>query len=96
MATVEELTEQILYRLSLDPRARELVARLLERLQGLVSDLPASADHHHRSPGGLFQHSLELAVILPNLGTFRFGHELEDMLVIILERKRGQVRGVHI
>jgi hypothetical protein len=77
MATVEELTEQILYRLSLDPRARELAARLLERLNRLVGDLPASADHHHREPGGLFQHSLEVAVKM--LEEFE-GH-------IIMERK---------
>lgn len=77
MATVEELTEQILYRLSLGPRARELAARLLERLRGLVGDLPASADHHHRSPGGLLQHSLEVAVKM--LEEFE-GH-------IIMERK---------
>lgn len=77
MATVEELTEQILYRLSLDPRARELAARLMERFRGLIGDLPASADHHHRSPGGLYQHSLEVAVKM--LEEFE-GH-------IIMERK---------
>jgi hypothetical protein len=77
MATVEELTEQILYRLSLDPRARELAARVLERLRGLVGDLPASADHHHRTAGGLFQQSLAVAVKM--LEEFE-GH-------IIMERK---------
>jgi hypothetical protein len=77
MATVEELTEQILYRLSLDPRARELAARVLERYRRLVGDLPASPDHHHRAPGGLFQHSLEVAVKM--LEEFE-GH-------IIMERK---------
>ncbi len=77
IATVEELTEQILYRLSLDPRARELAVRLLERLRGLIGDLPASADHHHRSPGGLYQHSLEVSAKM--LKEFE-GH-------IIMERK---------
>jgi hypothetical protein len=77
IATVEELTEQILYRLSLDPRAGELAVRLLERLRGPVGDLPASADHHHRSPGGLYQHSLEVSVKM--LEEFE-GH-------IIMERK---------
>ncbi len=62
MASVEEMTEKILYRLSLDPRARELAARVLERCRRLIGDLPASADHHRREPGGLFQHPLEVAV----------------------------------
>jgi hypothetical protein len=77
METVEELTEQVLYRLSLDPRARELAVRLLERLHRVIGDLPASADHQHRAPGGLFQHSLEVAVKM--LEEFE-GH-------IIMERK---------
>ena len=62
MASVEEMTE-ILYRLSLDPRGRELAARVLERCRRLMGDLPARADHHCREPGGLYQHSLEVAAI---------------------------------
>ena len=62
MAIVEKLEEQILYRLSLDPRARELARDLLERFRALVGDLPASEDHHHRHSGGLYQHSLEVGL----------------------------------
>jgi hypothetical protein len=58
----EELTSRILYRLSLDRRARELAARLLGRFLNLVGDLPASASHHHHEAGGLYQHSLEVAL----------------------------------
>lgn len=60
--TVEELTERILYRLSLDPQARALTGRILERFRRLVGPLPASADHHHQEVGGLYQHSLEVAL----------------------------------
>jgi hypothetical protein len=57
------VTGKILYRLSLDPQARELAARVLERCRRLIGDLPASADHDHREPSGFYQHSLELAAI---------------------------------
>jgi hypothetical protein len=63
MAAVEEMTEKILYRLSLDPRARELAARVLERCRRLIGELPASADYYHDEPGSLYQHSLEVAAI---------------------------------
>ena len=63
MASVEDMTEKILYRLSLGPRARELTAKVLERCQRLIGDLPASADHHHWERGGLYHHSLEVAAI---------------------------------
>lgn len=62
MLTVDELTERILYRLSLEARARELATRVLARLGKLIGDLPASADYHRRDRGGLHQHSLEVAL----------------------------------
>ena len=34
----------------------------MAKLRDLVSDLPASADHHHSSRFGLLQHSLEVAL----------------------------------
>jgi len=39
-----------------------LAAGVVSRLRALVGDLPASADHHHHEPGGLFRHSLEVAL----------------------------------
>jgi hypothetical protein len=39
------LRSGFLYRLSLDPKARALAERLLERFRCLVGNLPASADH---------------------------------------------------
>lgn len=62
MPEVQEITERILYRLSLDPRARVLSDRLLGRFRCLVGNLPASADHHHSEPGGLYNHSVEVAL----------------------------------
>jgi DNA relaxase TraI-like protein len=59
---VQEITERILYRLSLDAKARALAVSLLERFRRVVGDLPASADHHHSEPGGLLAHSLEVAL----------------------------------
>jgi len=38
-----QLAERALYRLSLDPQARALAERLLERFRGMVGSLPASA-----------------------------------------------------
>ncbi|HEX5483788.1 MAG TPA: TraI domain-containing protein [Terriglobia bacterium] len=58
----DELTSRILYRLSLDPRARDLAAKLLGRFLNLVGDLPASAGHHHHEAGGLYQHSLDVGL----------------------------------
>jgi len=40
-----QLAERALYRLSLDPQARTLAERLLERFRGMVGNLPASAEH---------------------------------------------------
>lgn len=54
--------EQILYRLSLDFASHELAEALLARFRNLVGDLPASESHHHSGPGGLYQHSLEVAL----------------------------------
>jgi hypothetical protein len=56
MASVEEVTGKILYRLSLDPRARELAARVLERCRRLNPHTvpPTHPFTHHsglRSPG---------------------------------------------
>jgi 23S rRNA maturation-related 3'-5' exoribonuclease YhaM len=59
---VEQLTERILYRLSLDMRVRALAERLLHRFAETVGDLPASEQHHHSESGGLYRHSLEVAL----------------------------------
>jgi hypothetical protein len=53
---------KILDLLSSDPRVQGLAAGVVTRLRALVGDLPASADHHHHEPGGLFRHSLEVAL----------------------------------
>ena len=62
MQSVETMTEQILYWLSLDMQVRALAERLLDRFAVTVGDLPASAAHHHAEPGGLYRHSLEVAL----------------------------------
>lgn len=62
MRSVEDITERILYWLSLDMQVRALAETLLERFAEVVGDLPASADHHHSEPGGLYRHSLEVAL----------------------------------
>src|SRR5256886_17180969 len=62
MQSIEAMTEQILYWLSLDMQVRALAERLLERFAVTVGDLPASAAHHHAEPGGLYRHSLEVAL----------------------------------
>ena len=59
---VEELTEKILYWLSSDQRVRALAEKLLHRFEETVGDLPASEKHHHCEPGGLYRHSLEVAL----------------------------------
>src|SRR2546429_380300 len=56
------IEERILYWLSLDLQVRALAERLLERFAVTVGDLPASAAHHHAEPGGLYRHSLEVAL----------------------------------
>src|SRR5438445_3480631 len=58
----DDVIRKILDLLSSDPRVQGLVAGVVTRLRALVGDLPASADHHHHEPGGLFRHSLEVAV----------------------------------
>src|SRR5260370_344309 len=58
----EEVARKTLDLLSSDPRVRDLAAAVLIRFRALVGDLPASADHHHHEPGGLFRHSLEVAL----------------------------------
>jgi DNA relaxase TraI-like protein len=62
MQSVEEITERILYWLSLNTQVRALAERLLQRFAVAVGDLPASAQHHHAEPGGLYRHSLEVAL----------------------------------
>ncbi len=62
MLSVEALTEKILYRLSCDLQVRALAERLLHRFAETVGDLPASERHHHAEPGGLYHHSLEVAL----------------------------------
>jgi len=64
MAMLQSSTteEQILYWLSLDLQAQALTERLLQRFAVTVGDLPASAAHHHAEPGGLYRHSVEVAL----------------------------------
>jgi hypothetical protein len=64
MAMPKSMTieERILYWLSLDMEVRALAERLLEGFAVTVGDLPASAAHHHAEPGGLYRHSLEVAL----------------------------------
>ncbi len=64
MAMSQSMTteEQILYWLSLDLQVRALAERLLQRFAVTVGDLPASAAHHHAEPGGLYRHSVEVAL----------------------------------
>lgn len=62
MRSMEAMSERILYWLSLDMEVRALAERLLERFAVTVGDLPASAAHHHAEPGGLYRHSLEVAL----------------------------------
>ena len=62
MQSVETISERILYWLSLDTQVRALAERLLQRFAVTVGDLPASAAHHHAEPGGLYRHSLEVAL----------------------------------
>jgi conjugal transfer pilus assembly protein TraI len=59
---VDQLTEKILYWLSLDTQARALAESLLVRFHAMVGDLPASADDHHSEAGGLYQHSIEVGL----------------------------------
>ena len=62
MSEATTLAERALYRLSLDPQARALAERLLERFRGMVGSLPASAEDHHSASGGLYEHSLEVGL----------------------------------
>jgi hypothetical protein len=62
LPSVEDIRERILYWLSLDMQVRALAERLLDRFADTVGDLPASADHHHSEPDGLYRHSLEVAL----------------------------------
>lgn len=62
LSSIEEMTERILYWLSLDMEVRALAERLLPRFADTVGDLPASAEHHHSEAGGLYRHSLEVAL----------------------------------
>ncbi len=62
MLQSDTIEERILYWLSLDLQVRALAERLLERFAVTVGDLPASAAHHHAEPGGLYRHSLEVAL----------------------------------
>src|SRR5260370_26896 len=62
MQSVETMTEQILYWLSLDMQVRALAEKLLDRFAVTVGDLPASAAHHHAEAGGLYRRSLEVAL----------------------------------
>ena len=57
-----DLTQSILSRLPEEMDCRARGRRVMAKLRDLVSDLPASADHHHSSRFGLLQHSLEIAL----------------------------------
>ena len=57
-----DLTQSILSRLPEEMDCRARGRRVMAKLRDLVSDLPASADHHHSSRFGLLQHSLEVAL----------------------------------
>ena len=57
-----DLTQSILSRLPEEMDCRARSRRVMAKLRDLVSDLPASADHHHSSRFGLLQHSLEVAL----------------------------------
>jgi len=59
---IEDLLDQVLDRVSLTDKARDLGTGVIARLRDLVGDLPASADHHHSEPYGLLRHSLEVAL----------------------------------
>jgi hypothetical protein len=43
-------------------QVRALAERLLHRFAETVGDLPASERHHHSASGGLYRHSLEVAL----------------------------------
>jgi hypothetical protein len=62
LASLEYTKERVLYLLSRDTQVRALAERLLGRFADMVGDLPASADYHHANPGGLYRHSLEVAL----------------------------------
>jgi len=64
MAMLQSSTieERILYWLSLGTHLRALAERLLEQFAVTVGDLPASAPHLSAEAGGLYQHSLEVAL----------------------------------
>jgi len=62
LSGTDDIIRKILDLLWSDPRVHDLAAEVLIRLRALVGDLPASADHHHHEPGGLFRHSLEVAL----------------------------------
>ena len=69
----------ILYWLSLDTEGRALAERLLHGFAVTVGDLPASAAHH-ALPGGLYRHSLEVALNALN--------ELESNMMMDRERRQ--------
>ncbi len=56
MAAAEEAIHQ-----PSDPSDEDLVSDLLRDFASWVLDLPASENHHHANPKGLFRHSLEVA-----------------------------------
>src|SRR5260370_11258951 len=56
------IKERVLYWLSLDTQVRALAERPLEGFAVTVGALPASAAHHHAEAGGLYRHSLEVAL----------------------------------
>lgn len=58
----------LLKNILLDVRADTLALSMIERFLAFVWDLPASAEHHHSRPFGLFVHSLETG--LHNLKEF--------------------------
>nr|WP_298059224.1 MobH family relaxase [uncultured Halomonas sp.] len=63
METQAELILEIKLAFGLPPdKFKKLVLPMIRRYAGYVHLLPASESHHHRGAGGLFRHSLEVAL----------------------------------
>ena len=63
LETQSKLIRQLQHELEMNDREfNELIRPLLISFAGFVHLLPASKAHHHRGAGGLFRHSLEVAL----------------------------------
>ncbi len=68
MASVEQLTERVLYRLSLDMKVRALAERLLHRFAETVGVLPVSEKHLHSESGHLNGYAfVEIRSLVPKV-----------------------------